>query len=243
MNDFFNKKVGGFGLGLVIISAYIGFKFKITGLNDVFLWYTIWFIAIVFSALAADLFQKNDDWIYNSLKNIETMNISSEEKMKLFRFQLSQAVSRWYTVFMQVNGFSSTFKKLLANTGKIFKGIISIKELLILVLWAMYDLVLRGGILSFTNPFDILFLFTGLVGLKIVDASKGFPSLVADMYKESMEERDSSLGLTIMEAFIVQLGYLFAAEQEKTPETEFKIAVDKLNELIPKIDPEKLNKD
>jgi len=82
------------------------------------------------------------------LKNISTMNATPDEKMKLIKFQLSQAVSRHYTVFMQVNGFTNTFKKLIANVGKITKGIITVKELILIVAWAIYDLVVRGGMLS-----------------------------------------------------------------------------------------------
>ena len=198
---------------------------------------------LILSAVAADLFTTTtDSWIYNSLKNIENSNGTPTEKMNLIKFYLSQAVSRHYSIFMEVNGFESTLKKLVANIGKIMRGSITIKELIVLVLYALYDLILKGGLLGFNNPTDIMVLFGGIVILKIIDAKTGFPLLIANMYKEAHEEREVGQNLIIMENFIKQLGHFFIIEQDKveTPELRLKNIVEELNVLIPKVDPEKI---
>ena len=238
MSDFLNKKVGGFGLGLIFLSAYLGVKFGIVGLGGALAWGTIWFTALILSALAADLFsQTKDVWVYNTLKNIQSSNLPFDEKKNAWKFILEQAVNRWYSIFIKVNGFDNVVKKSAANLQKIFKGIITIKELIIIVAWALFDLVIREGLLGLTNPIDVIVLFGGLAALKIVDANSGFPSLVADMYKDAMKEKNPDFDQLAMEDWIRQLGTLFTVDQEKaqTPEEEAESLIDRLNAVIPKL--------
>jgi hypothetical protein len=211
--NFWNKKAGGFSLGLFLIIAYIGFKsIRTSWTSPYFWWYSIWFMAIVINSLTSDLFENSTSWIYTSLEKLETSEMSPEDKLKYIRTQLSIAVSRYNSVFLMLSGrsnFSGTIKK-------IFTGKISIKELLIVFAYAMYDLVLRDTNLSFMEPFDIAVLFGVIVFLKIIDANSGFAGLVAEMYEEAFKERNTDETLEIMVSYIKQLCRKFHIEYEKT---------------------------
>jgi len=189
--DFLSDKVGGFGLGIVILTAYIGYKFSLIGfitpeglINPEFTWYVVWFTGIVFSALSTDLFVNNKLWIENAMENVMRLDLSVAQRVAIIKQQLEIAVDRYLAVFLLVNGFDTVWKRLKVNFSKIYKGSITVKELLIIVVYALWDLVIRNGLTNLENPLDICVLFFGLMVLKIVNANSGFASLVAEMYKE-----------------------------------------------------------
>jgi len=241
--DFFNRKVGGFGLGLVLLSAYVGFKFSLLGdVNEHFIWYSLWFTGIVFSALATDLFVNNKAWVENAMVNIERKDIDGKQRVAIIKQQLEIAVDRYMDVFIIVNGFDSTFKRVWANVSKIYKGAITTKELLLIVVYALWDLVIRNGLTHLENPFDIVVLFLGLTVLKVIDANSGFAGLVAEMYKEIDAGKDQEVTLTLWANYIKQLANLYdlTYEGNKTPEESFENALKTLNEVVPKLTQEKI---
>jgi len=218
MCKWYNKKAGGFGLALIIIVAYIGFKIAKVGVDPSFVWYTGWFIAIVVSALAADLFENIESWTFNSLRIIEKKGLSSEERVEMIKTQLEVAVDRYMTIFLQVNGFETLLEKLGANANKIYKGVITVKELIIVILYAVYDLVIRQGALTLAEPYDTLIIFAGIVALKIVDANEGVAGIITQMYKESVEEVKDYDGVLLKLAnHIKELAHIYHIESGTPP--------------------------
>lgn len=239
--DFFNRKVGGFGLAIVILTAYIGYKWSLIGtITPEFTWYVVWFTGIIFSALATDLFVNNKLWIENAMENVMRMDLSVDQRVAVIKQQLEIAVDRYLSVFLLVNGLDSIFKRLRVNVSKIYKGCITVKELLIIVIYALWDLVIRNGLPNLENPLDICVLFFGLMVLKIVDANSGFASLVAEMYKEIDDNKNQDVILTSWGNYIKQLANLYdlTYDSEKTPEEMFENALKVINDVVPKINPE-----
>jgi hypothetical protein len=232
LKEILNRKAGGLGLALIVIVAYIGIKYSITRLNPNFIWYSCWFTIIVLNALAVDLFSnKGDIWIYNSLRDIEQkQNINSEEKLNLIKYHLDQAVKRYMSVFLLVNGFETKWIRIKKEIKKILTGVITIKELLIIVAYALYDLFFRSGLIDIVAPWDVLVLFSVLTMIKIVDASKGFPSLVAEMYREAKKEGNYEQRLEVIGSYIKQLGALFNINYDKEAITKLKQVESLTNE-------------
>jgi len=145
-------------------------------------------------------------------------------------------------VFLLVNGIDSFFKRVRISVGKVFKGAITTKELLLIVVYALWDLVIRSGVTQLENPFDIVVLFLGLTVLKVIDAKSGFANLVAEMYAEIDEGKDQEVTLTLWANYIKQLANLYdlVYSTDKTPEELFENALRIVNEVVPKIDPEEL---
>lgn len=205
-----NKKVGGLPLGIAILVLYIGFKIVNVGISPTFFWYSFWFTTIIINALLTDLFQNVDTWIFNSMYEIERKDIKDEMKFEILKEQLGIAVNRYDTVFFAVNGkkFGKIFKRVI-------KGSITVKELIVIFLYAIYDLVLKMGYLSMLDPYDIFILFTALVGLKIIDANSGFASIVTEMYGKLFNETYTSTTLATIRGYIRQLCLLFHIDYEE----------------------------
>jgi hypothetical protein len=249
--DFFNREVGGFGLGLVILSAYVGFKLSLLGIsmgldvltNPQFIWYTIWFTGIVFSALATDLFVNNKSWVENAQENLMRIDLKADERVAIIKQQLEIAVDRYQSVFILVNGFDKTWKRVWANVSKIYKGHITVKELLIIVVYALWDLVIRNGLTNLENPFDIVVLFLGLTVLKVVDANSGFAGLVAEMYKELDEDKSPEIMLTLWANYIKQLVNMYdlGYTEDESPEIRFEEALKIVKEVKPKLSNETIS--
>lgn len=240
--DFLNEKVGGFGLAIVILTAYVGYKFSMIGyVTPEFTWYVVWFTGIVFSALATDLFVNNKLWIENAMENVMRKDLNVAQRVAIIKQQLEIAADRYLSVFLLVNGFDSIWKRVQVNFKKIYKGSITVKELLIIVVYALWDLVIRNGLTNLENPLDICVLFFGLMILKIVNANSGFASLVAEMYKEIDDNKDQEATLTSWANYIKQLANLYdLTYEEKTPEESFENALKVINDVVPKIDPEEI---
>jgi len=237
-NDFLNQKAGGVGLGILLITTYISIKYSlINEISILFSWQCVWFGLLIIQALVADLFNlKEDSWIYKSLKEIEGQeNLPPDEKISLIRFHLEMAVERYMVVFLAVNGLKK-WKYITKNLLRIQKGVITIKELIILVLYALYDLVIRSGLLSFTFPIDIIIIFIGLTILKIIDASQGILPILVQMYKVAFSEKGNTEILKVTSNLIKQLSHIYDMETLKTPENHVKKAVEILNENIPKLE-------
>ncbi len=237
--DWFNQKVGGFGLAIVILTVYVGYKFSLIGtITPAFAWYVIWFTGIIFSALSTDLFVNNKLWVENAMENITRIDLSTDQRVAVIKQQLEIAVDRYLTVFLMVNGIDSAIKKAWINVKKIYKGCITIKELLIIVVYALWDLVIRNGLPNLENPLDICVLFFGLMVLKIVDADSGFASLVAEMYKEIDDSTNQDVILTSWANYIKQLANLYDLTyvNDQSVEEQFENALKLVRDLIPKLD-------
>ena len=219
ITNFFNRKVGGFGLGIIIIAAYAGFKYTLSGfpigdiyVNEDFLWYCAWFIAIILSALATDLFVNKEVWVKMTMESLARTDINPEEKIAIIKTQLTIEVDRYQSIFMMVNGFESRLKRIGASLAKITKGSITVKELIVVFMYAMWDLVIREGATNLETPYDVLVLFGGIIVLKIVDANSGFAQLVTNMYKEAYSDKDASIKLTLIGNYIKELANQYDIE-------------------------------
>jgi len=212
---FWNQKAGGLSLGIVILALYAGFKFVNVRVTFEFFWYISWFGAIIINALLTDLFQNTETWIYNSMKEIENKDIDDKQKLKILKDQLTIAVNRYDTVFFAING-----KDMNKIFTRIIKGSITVKELIVIALYALYDLVLRSGYLSLTEPFDISALFIALVLLNIIGAKSGFANLVVEMYNTAFNKTYTSTTMNTLKGYIRQLCQLFDIEYDETIITE-----------------------
>lgn len=204
---FWNRKVGGLSLAIIFIIGYIGFKFARVRLTTDFYWYSAWFCVIIINTLVSDLFESTDSWIFNSLKSIEEQKLTPEEKVKQIRIQLDIAANKYTSLFYMIHK-SNIFSKMV-------HGRITIKEVIVLFAYAMYDLVLRDANLSIIAPYDIALLFGVMILLRIIDASKGVTSLVAKMYEEAFKERNASITMDIIADYIRQLCDFYNTEVDK----------------------------
>lgn len=223
-SEFLNRSAGALPLASAIFIAYIYAKYQLVGTIDLFgfAWGSIWFFGILFQALASDLFTEEDTWIYNTLKKIEGQNISAKEKMEKIRYHLDVAVKKYMNVFLQVNGLSK-FNKIKKYALKVAKGKITVKELLIIGLYALYDLVWKSGTISITEPWDIVFTFGIVIILKIIDANKGFAGILATMWKEAYNaEKSDEHQLTLITEYIQQLGAIFNMTIDEAKPEEIK---------------------
>lgn len=141
---------------------------------------------------------------------IERKDITDKQKFKILKDQLQIAVNRFDTVFYNINGKNG--KTILT---RIIKGSITVKELIVISLYALYDLVLKGGYLKMVDPYDIMVIFVVLVVLKIIDANSGFTQLVTEMYKRAFEDTYTSTTLDTIKGYIRQLCQLFDIEYNK----------------------------
>lgn len=217
MCKWYDKKAGGLGLGITMIILYIGFKLAKTGittwyLNMPFIWYSVWFVAIIISALATDLFENIESWTVNSLRIIENQASTKEERIEMIKTQLDIAVDRYMSVFLIINGFDSMFKKISQDVKNISKGVITVKELLVIFLYAVYDLVLRMGALTLVEPYDTLLILGGWVVLQIVDAKSGAAEIIAAMYSEAAEIKNIDVILNKITQYIKDLAHLYHLE-------------------------------
>ena len=194
------------------------------------------------SALTTDLFVNNKAWVENAMVNVERRDLNVAQRVAIIKQQLEIAVDRYLSVFLLVNGIDSFFKRVRISVGKVFKGAITTKELLLIVVYALWDLVIRSGVTQLENPFDIVVLFLGLTVLKVIDAKSGFANLVAEMYAEIDEGKDQEVTLTLWANYIKQLANLYdlVYSTDKTPEELFENALRIVNEVVPKIDPEEI---
>jgi len=211
--SFWNRKVGGVALGITILILYIGFKVVNVGISPTFFWYSFWFFSIIINALMTDLFQNTETWIFNSMHEIERKDIDDKLKFDILKEQLGIAVNRYDSIFFAVNG---------KDWGKIFKriwgGSITVKELIVVFLYAIYDLVLKSGYLSMLDPWDIMIVFSCLIGLKIIDAKTGFAGLVTEMYNKAFKEEYTSTTLNVIRGYIRQICLLFHINFEEETE-------------------------
>lgn len=238
VNDFFNRQVGKFGLGIVIIVAYIGFKFALGGyvIDQDFLWYSVWFALIILSALATDLFVNNETWVESTMQSIARDDISSEEKIVIIKNQLTIEVARYQSIFMSINGFDTRLKKIVASITKIYKGSITVKEILVIVFYALWDLVVREGVANLESPYDVMILFLGIVALKIVDANSGFAQLVTNMYNEAYSDKDADIKLTFIANYIKELANQYDIEytvKTISGEDQIQYYFDKIAQISP----------
>ena len=208
--EFFDRKAGGGGLALIILIAYASLKLVEKGICTNTLYSIAWIFMILICALAVDLFKlTKDSSIYNSLVQIETQSISNEEKVVLIKQQLQLAVDRYNTIFFMANDFTQLITTLREDGKRILNGVISVKELIVILLYTLYDLVIREGALSLTSPWDKGVIFLGLVFIKIIDAQNGFASIIAQMYKEAKNTINHDEALVILTDYIKQLVFLY----------------------------------
>ena len=106
---------------------FVSSKIAIIGWDLIVLWDSLWFSAIILSALSADLFNNAETWTYTSLQIIENKNVPQAERISMIQSQLEIAVNRYMAVFMRVNGFDTILKRIGAFSKKIFRGEIIIK--------------------------------------------------------------------------------------------------------------------
>ncbi len=236
MCKWYNRKAGGIGLAIIIIIAYIGFKFAKVGIDVDFVWYALWFIAIIVSALAADLFENIESWTYNSLRIVENKSLTKKERVEMIKNQLHIAVDRYMTVFLMVNGFDKLLDKLGAEMKRIYKGVITVKELIIIILYAVYDLVIRQGALTLVEPYDTLIIFAGLIALKVVDANEGVARIIAQMYAESAEEiKDYDGVLAKLANHIKELAHIYHIETTTSPVDVDSMTDEEVRALLLKV--------
>ena len=190
----------------------MGTKLALTGINESSIWYSLWFFAIIVSALAADLFENVEAWILNSMTIVENKAVDKGERISMIKNQLDIAVNRYMMVFLQVNGFESLWKRLLIDSKRILKGAITVKELVIIVAYAIYDLIIRNGNLSLTEPYDALLVFAGIIALKTVDAKSGVAEIMAEMYKEASDFKDQDVLLNKISGYIKALAHIYHIE-------------------------------
>lgn len=201
---WYNKKAGGLGLGLLIIIAYISIKVIKLGFTLNLFWTSLWFMGLVLAALLTDLFENIDSWVQQSFKIVENQNLSKEQKIESIKNQLEIAQDRYLEVFLMLN-YDTLIKSLITRIGKIVKGLITVKELIILVAYALYDLVIREGMLSFLYPYDVAVIFGVLVLLSTLNAKAGIASLIVAMYKEAKDIKNVDTSLDKIVSYIKQL--------------------------------------
>lgn len=211
-NPWYNKKAGGIGLAIIIVLMYVSIKIAKFGFEYSVLWSSGWFIAIIITALAADLFENIETWIYNNMVIIEKKGLTPGERITMIKTQLDSAVDRYMALFLLVNGFDNFLKKAWNNIIKIGKGIITIKEAILILSYAMYDLVVRDGALSFMYPYDTLVIFTGFIGLKIINAETGVAGIITAMYKEIEDIKDINKTLKSITDYIKELAHMYHIE-------------------------------
>jgi len=163
-------------------------------------------------ALMVDLFENVESWILHSMQIVENKALTKQERIEMIRNQLDIAVDRYMAVFLLVNGFESLLHKIGTDISKIFKGIITVKELIVIIAYALYDLVIRDGTLSFLYPYDIGIIFLGLVVLKVVDARAGVAEIIAEMYKEAAEIKNMDNTLNKITEYIKELAHIYHIE-------------------------------
>lgn len=216
--EFMNRKAGGVGLVILMLIPFVSLKYITTGWSFSFIFSCVWFTLILITALAVDLFlMSKDSWIYKSLEKIEKQDISKEEKMELIRNQLSLAVERYNIIFFMSNDFTDLIRTIREDLKRILNGTISVKELLVLLAYAMYDLVIRDGAVNLAQPWDKFVIYFGIIVIKLIDAQNGFASIISRMYKEIKIPMKTEEALDKMTEYIKQLTYLF--DRETCPTT------------------------
>lgn len=183
---------------------YIGIKYVNVRLSSAFIWYSLWFTGIIINALMSDLFQNTENWIFNSMYEIERKDITDIQKMKMLKEQLTIAVNRYDTIFFAING-----KDWKAIFKRIYKGSITVKELIVITVYMLYDLVLKSGYLTLADPWDVTILLGILIFLKIIDSDAGFSSLVVEMYQKAFNEKYTSTTLDTIKGYIYQICNIF----------------------------------
>lgn len=218
--EWFEKEVGNWSLGLLFMVAFVASKIAIFGWVLDILWECVWFGTIIISALIADLFNNADTWTYNSFQIIDNMKLSREERISMIKSQLEIAVDRYMAVFLMVNGFDSLLKRIGAMANKIFKGRITIKEIIVLLAYAIYNLLLKDLPFDLGAADEILLLFI-IVILKIIDSNAGVARLIAEMYQEvELEGKQDEYLLKIRDR-IISLAHIYHIETitNETPTT------------------------
>ena len=209
--EWFNKEVGNWSLGILLMVAFVSSKIAISGWILDVLWECVWFAALILSALIADLFNNAETWTYNSFQIIDNIKLTKEERISMIQSQLEIAVNRYMAVFLMVNGFDTLLKKLGATASKIFKGRITIKEIIVLLAYAVYNLFLVD--LTFdAGPTDEIILFFIIVILKIVDSNAGVAKLIAEMYEEVEAEGKQDEYLLKIRDRIISLAHIYHIE-------------------------------
>lgn len=209
--EWFNKEVGNWSLGILLIVAFVSSKIAISGWIWEILWECAWFGLLILSALIADLFNNAETWTYNSFQIIDNKNLSKAERISMIQSQLEIAVNRYMAVFLMVNGFDTLLQRLGATASKIFKGRITIKEIIVLLAYAVYNLFL----VDFTfdaGPTDEIILFFIIVILKIVDSNSGVAKLIAEMYMEVEAEGKQDEYLLKIRDRIISLAHIYHIE-------------------------------
>lgn len=209
--EWFEKEAGNWSLGLLLVIAFLGTKFAICGFDLIIVWDTLWFIAIILSALAADLFSNAGTWTENSYKIIENEKLTKEERMSMIQSQLEVAVNRYMAVFLMVNGFDSLLKKFGATFNKVFNGKITIKEIIVILSYALYNIILKDTNLDIGH-LDEALLFIVIVAIKIVDANAGVAKLIAEMYLEAKATKDPDKYLLKVRERIIELAHIYHIE-------------------------------
>lgn len=212
--EWFEKEAGTWSLGLILIIAFIGSKIAIYRIHFNVIWDSLWFTIIILSALTADIFNNAKSWTYNSFQIIEDETTSKEERIRMIQSQLEIAVDRYMAVFLLVNGLDTMLKKVSACASKIFKGKITIKELIVILAYAIYNLVLID--LPFElGMWDEIILFFGIAAIKIVDANAGVAGLIAEMYFEAKTVTNTDKSLLKIRDRIIALMNIYHIETIK----------------------------
>jgi len=233
-NGFFNKRAGGIGLGLLLIISYLSLKIIKLGFAWSIVWFGTWFSCIILAALAADLFENTESWIYYSLREIELQRgLSHEERVALIKSQIEIAANQYITIFLLTNGIDKLLERLKEDFKKVWKGVISVKELIVIICYIFYDFIIRGGTLDILNPYDMCIIIVIAGILKMVDATKGAASIIALMYSRIKESKDPERTLKDLSEYIKQLAIKFNIEYDIIQEAEVNCSLMS-NEILMK---------
>lgn len=219
INKYMNRQAGNFTLALFILIGYIGLKIARVGFSFALALGIFFITGILIYSLIADLFENNEVWIYDALREIESSNLSPEDKINMIKQKLNIAVERHIILFIKINGFDSFIDLIKTHAKRIVKGIITVKELIVILIYIVYDLIIRGGALDVIYPYDGGVAFILFILLNVLTSTKGFAGLVANLYHESFSEKDNKDKLKAIEELIKQLGGIFNIQYNKCDET------------------------
>lgn len=213
VKKFLNRKAGGASLAIVIVAAYIATKYLRTGLSINLIWYGLWFTGFVMSALATDFFENVESWVFESLKKLKGENISAEQKVQMIKSQLRIAVKQYDSLFFRVNGIGESLGRIRKRFKKIGRGVISVKELIVIIGYALFDLLIRSGGMSLGEPWDVALPFIILVILRMIGADQGSMAVLVDLYQTAFnQQKQANDKLPLLEDYIKQLAHLFNVE-------------------------------
>ncbi|MFX1380753.1 MAG: hypothetical protein ACFFA4_16850 [Promethearchaeota archaeon] len=232
IKGWLNRRAGGIWVGIVIIIAFASIKLAFVGLSWDFLYFSAWFSLIVFSALAFDLFEElESEWIYNSLRKIELDSSTPRERIQMIHDELDIAVKQHLSLMLAANGLEKFVVKIIAKFSLVTKGVISIKEMIVIVAYAFYDIVIAGGTTNIKSAASFLIIGFYVI-LKIVDATRGAAGVIALIYNEAKKQTDAVKEMAEISKLIKLLSQKIGIEYDKCDDVtkeEIKIEIAEKN--------------